>query len=172
MQFNGLWIPGEILNNKELSLQEKFILSVILSLSKEKGYCFASNEYIAKMMNISSDRVSKILSNLNKKKLIRIQLNYKVESKKVERRKIMLNIKSEGSEKQPGNIGENDYINSYKGQAYIGKNNEDIINNYNNINKNCNKQQSKIKYFQNIRNERQYDFDSWDFLYANPQRLD
>ena len=37
-----LWIPAEILLNKDLSDKEKIILSMILYLSEEKGSCFAS----------------------------------------------------------------------------------------------------------------------------------
>lgn len=128
MQFNGLWIPGEILNNKELSLQEKFILSVILSLSKEQGYCFASNEYIAKIMNVSTNRLSKLLSLIRKKKYIDIKLYYKSENKKVVKRQIIPryeNIKIDWQICQH-NIGENDNIYGYNGQANVGENDKDI----------------------------------------------
>ena len=44
-KLKGLWIPAEILLNKDLSDKEKIILSMILYLSEEKGSCFASNKY-------------------------------------------------------------------------------------------------------------------------------
>ena len=129
MGFKGMWIPENIIYNKELSIQEKFILSMILYLSKEKGYCFASNKYIANIMNVSSDRISKIISKLSKKNYIRVELNYKIGSNKVEKRKIIpVSIVCDGgSQKQLDDIGKGNYIHSYKGQAYVGENNEGII---------------------------------------------
>ena len=41
-KLKGLWIPAEILLNKDLSDKEKIILSMILYLSEEKRSCFAS----------------------------------------------------------------------------------------------------------------------------------
>ena len=69
-KLKGLWIPAEILLNKDLSDKEKIILSMILYLSDETGSCFASNKYIASIVNVTSDRVSKIVSSLKKKEYI------------------------------------------------------------------------------------------------------
>lgn len=63
----GLWIPAEILLNKDLSDKEKIILAMILYLSEEKGRWFASNKYIANIVNVTNERVSKIISSLKKK---------------------------------------------------------------------------------------------------------
>ena len=61
-KLKGLWIPAEILLNNDLSDKEKIILSMILYLSDETGSCFASNKYIASIVNVTSDRVSKIVT--------------------------------------------------------------------------------------------------------------
>ena len=61
-KLKGLWIPAEILLNNDLSDKEKIILSMILYLSDETGSCFASNKYIACIVNVTSDRVSKIVT--------------------------------------------------------------------------------------------------------------
>lgn len=63
-RLKGLWIPAEILLNEELTDKEKIILSMILYLSDEAGSCFASNQYIASIVKISTNRVSKIISSL------------------------------------------------------------------------------------------------------------
>ena len=42
----GLWMPSERLINNKLSDKEKIILSMIIYLSKDKGYCFATNNYL------------------------------------------------------------------------------------------------------------------------------
>ncbi len=42
-RLKGLWIPAEILLNKELTDKEKLILAMILYLSEETSSYFASN---------------------------------------------------------------------------------------------------------------------------------
>ena len=66
-KLKGLWIPAEILLNADLSDKEKIVLSMILYLSDGTGSCFASNKYIASIVNVTSDRVSKIVSSLKDK---------------------------------------------------------------------------------------------------------
>lgn len=63
-KLKGLWIPAEILLNNELSDKEKIVLSMVLYLSDATGSCFASNKYIASIVNVTSDRISKIVSSL------------------------------------------------------------------------------------------------------------
>ena len=66
-KLKGLWIPGEILLKNDLSDKEKIILSMVLYLSDDTGSCFVSNKYIASIVNVTSDRVSKIVSSLKDK---------------------------------------------------------------------------------------------------------
>ena len=54
-KLKGLWIPVEVLLNKDLSDKEKIILSMILYLSEETKSCFASNKYIANMVNVTAN---------------------------------------------------------------------------------------------------------------------
>ncbi len=56
-KLKGLWIPAEVLLNKDLSDKEKLILAMILYLSEETSSCFASNKYIANIVNVTADRV-------------------------------------------------------------------------------------------------------------------
>ena len=76
-KIKGLWIPAEILLDEKLTDKEKFILSMILYLSDETGSCFASNQYIASVVKVTSNRVSKIISSLKNKKYIQVYLKYK-----------------------------------------------------------------------------------------------
>ena len=71
-KLKGLWIPAEILLNNDLSDKEKIILSMILYLSDETGSCFASNKYISSIVNITSDKVSKIVSSLKEKGYVNV----------------------------------------------------------------------------------------------------
>lgn len=73
-KLKGLWIPAEILLNEELSDKEKIILAMILYLSEETKSCFASNKYIANIVKVTHERVSKIISSLKDKGYVNIKL--------------------------------------------------------------------------------------------------
>lgn len=67
--FKGIWIPKEVYLNTDLTWTEKICLVEINSLdndsNKHKG-CYASNEYLAKFLNVSVIRISNIISKLKK----------------------------------------------------------------------------------------------------------
>ena len=172
-KLKGLWIPAEILLNEELSDKEKIILSMILYLSEEKGSCFASNKYIANIVNVTPERVSKIISSLKDKGYISVKLKYKTDSKEIEERQItpiVENINRYSQKLQEG-IDNNNYLDSRKQPYPIGENDKDIINNIKNKN-NYNKeyQTSKKKYVP-YRSDRNYDNFNWDSLYANYKEI-
>ena len=167
-KLKGLWIPVEILLNKNLSDKEKIILSMILYLSEETKSCFASNKYIASIVNVTSDRVSKIISSLKNKKYIQVNLKYKKESKEIEQRQItpiVQNINRYNSKSQEG-IETNNYLDSQKQLHPIGENDKDIINNIKNKN-NYNKWDTCKKRNNPYRSDRNYDDFDWSSLYAN-----
>ena len=167
-KLKGLWMPAEILLNKELSDKEKIILSMILYLSDETGSCFVSNKYIASIVSVTSDRVSKIVSSLKKKEYIKVMLKFKLDSKEVESRQIIPNKEmiNRYSEKYLEAIGENINKVSQKQPYPIGENNKDIINNIKNKN-NYNKETQLKK--NNKSNFEQRDYTGYDFtkFYAN-----
>lgn len=167
-RLKGLWIPAEILLNEELTDKEKLILAMILYLSEETSSCFASNKYIANIVNVTADRVSKIISSLRDKNYIKVKLKYKTDSKEIEERQILPiteNI-NRYSQKYPEGIGINNYSNSQKQPYPIGENDKDIINNIKNKN-NYNKESLGKK--NNKANFDERDYTSFDFtkLYAN-----
>lgn len=172
-KLKGIWIPAEILLNKNLSDKEKVILAMILYLSEEKGSCFASNKYIASIVNVTHERVSKIISSLKDKGYVSVKLKYKTDSKEIEERQItpvVENINRYSQKLQEG-IDNNNYLDSEKRPYPIGENNKDIINNIknkNNYNKEC--QTSKKKYVP-YRSDRNYDNFNWDSLYANYKEI-
>ena len=124
-KLKGLWIPAEILLNEDLSDKEKIILSMILYLSKESKSCFASNKYIANIVNVTHERVSKIISVLKDKGYVSVKLKYKKDSKEIEERQItpiveknkdiIKNIKNKnnynnGMQNFKNNVPNDDYI--------------------------------------------------------------
>lgn len=162
-KLKGLWIPSNILLNEKLSDKEKIVLSMILYLSDETGSCFASNKYIASIVNVTSDRVSKIVSSLKKKEYIEVKLKFRTDSKEVESRQIIPNKEkiNRYSEKYLEGIVENNYLDSQKQPHPMGKNDKDIINNIKNK-----KIYSNKKYKLNYKER---DYTNFDFtkLYAN-----
>ena len=169
-KLKGLWIPSEILLNKDLSDKEKIILSMILYLSEEKGSCFASNKYIANIVNVTPERVSKIISSLKGKRYIRVKLKYKTDSKEIEERQItpiVENINRYREKLQEG-IDNNNYSDSKKQPYPIDRNDKDIINNI----KNKNNYNQGLQGKKNNRvNFEQRDYEGFDFtkLYANAE---
>ena len=171
-----LLIPGFILNQYPkiikdedyLSDKEKIILSMILYLSEESKSCFASNRYIANIVNVTHERVSKIISALKDKGYVSVKLKYKTDSKEIEERQITPIVENINrySQKQQEGIGNNNYSDSEKQPYPIGENSKDIINNIKNKN-NYNKELHIKK--NNKANFEQRDYTGFDFtkLYAN-----
>lgn len=193
-KLKGLWIPVEVLLNKDLSDKEKIILSMILYLSEETKSCFASNKYIASIVNVTANRVSKIISSLKDKEYIKVKLKYKTDSKEIEQRQItpiVQNINRYNSKSQEG-IETNNYLNSQKQQYPIYNKDKDIRKSYNKIKKedflftdvehkeqgrviinniknknNYNKWDTCKKRNNPYRSDRNYDDFDWSSLYAN-----
>ena len=142
-EFKGIWIPYEVLVDKNLNDKEKTIFSMILSLSKEND-CIMSNSYISKLLNICNVQASRIINSLKKKGYIIVKIIYKENSKEIALRKI---------------IPINKYVNTPKqiSDEPINKNVKDIINN----NKIYNKDNCRLK------NDRDYSKFDWTSLYVN-----
>ena len=57
-------IPTVLLNDNKVSPNAKLCFGVVSCLSNDRGYCFASNKYIAEMMNVHEMTISKYISEL------------------------------------------------------------------------------------------------------------
>jgi hypothetical protein len=63
--FKGIWIPREIWLAEGLAPTEKFLWAEIHSLhDREKGGCYASNDYLMKFMGVKERRLQEMISNL------------------------------------------------------------------------------------------------------------
>ena len=167
-KLKGLWIPAEILLNEDLSDKEKIILSMVLYLSEEKGSCFASNKYIANIVNVTHERVSKIISSLKDKGYVSVKLKYKTDRKEIEKRQIIPIVENINrySQKVQEGIEENNYLDSQKQPYPMGKNDKDIINNIKNKKIYNNSSNSNKRYKLDYKGR---DYTTFDFtkLYAN-----
>ena len=141
---------------------------MILYLSEETKSCFASNKYIASIVNVTANRVSKIISSLKDKEYIKVKLKYKTDSKEIEQRQItpiVQNINRYNSKSQEG-IETNNYLNSQKQQYPIYNKDKDIRKSYNKIKKEDflftdveHKEQGRV-IINNIKNKNNYN--KWD----------
>lgn len=127
LELKGVWIPKDILLNSELNDKEKIVLSIILTLSTELGYCFASNRYFSKILNVTIGHVSKVINSLEDKGFLTIKLVYAEDSKLIKNRELRL------TDKLLKGIVENNHRYSQKELDPIVKNNQDIINKYKKI---------------------------------------
>lgn len=63
-------IPAFIRYNEKLSPNEKLLYGEITALCNQRGYCFASNSYFAKLYKVHKNTVSRWISNLEDQKVI------------------------------------------------------------------------------------------------------
>jgi DNA-binding transcriptional ArsR family regulator len=66
--------PPHITSREDLTLQEKVIFGVIVGLSKQEGYCYASNQTIGDTVGLSDSMVSKHISKLAKMGLVSLKI--------------------------------------------------------------------------------------------------
>lgn len=71
-KIDGLWIPYQILTDKNLTDKEKIIYSLILFFSNNKGYCSIKNKCLENLLHRSTKRISSIINTLQDKKYIHI----------------------------------------------------------------------------------------------------
>ena len=141
-------IPSTILYNNNLKPNQKLLYAIITSLSCKKGYCFATNKYLADKLNAKPKTVSTWISDLKDKNYIIVEI-IKDEKNQVAERRI--------------------YINDtpypfFNGYPYPKKNGEGIPQKteYNNINNNI---KYNNKHHKNSKsNFEQREYENLDFL--------
>ncbi len=70
-------LDDSIVKSNSISSTDKLVYGVIKALSNNLGYCYASNDYISKKVNLSKRTISKSISNLRKVNYIRVEtINY------------------------------------------------------------------------------------------------
>lgn len=129
--FKGIWIPAEIWLNEELKIMEKLFLVEIDSLDNEKG-CFASNDHFSKFFNLSKNRCSEIIKDLEKKGYLQITYIREQGKKNIKERVIKVLFKYQISTREIDNgIRESDRPIREIEEGYSEKceDNNTIINN-------------------------------------------
>ena len=154
--FKGIWIPKEVWESKELTLQQKVMLVEIDSLDNEKG-CYASNKYFSEFFGISSGRVSQVINELIDKGYLNAE--YIKEDNQILARilkiqsppypvKVFRKLNRGYLENDEGGI-------KYSKEGYLetAKDNNIYINNINNNIKNYNKKEIELEKFEEFYKE-------------------
>ncbi len=70
-------IESSIVKSNSINSTDKLVYGIIKALTNNLGYCYASNDYISKKINLSKRTISKSISNLKKANYIRVEtINY------------------------------------------------------------------------------------------------
>ena len=70
-------IESSIVKSNSINSTDKLVYGIIKALTTNWGYCYASNDYISKKINLSKRTVSKAISNLKRANYIRVEtINY------------------------------------------------------------------------------------------------
>lgn len=88
-------IPADVRYDKQLPQGAKLLYSEITALSNKNGYCWASNDYFAKLYSVSIGTIKSWLKCLEDNSYIHRVIKYKSGSKEVEQRFISLAPRSE-----------------------------------------------------------------------------
>lgn len=88
-------LPPDVRYDKQLPQGAKLLYSEITALSNKNGYCWASNDYFAKLYSVSIGTIKSWLKCLEDNSYIRRVIKYKSGSKEVEQRFISLAPRSE-----------------------------------------------------------------------------
>lgn len=83
-------IPANVRYDKELPANAKLLYGEITALCNQKGYCWATNDYFAKLYNCAKSSVSRWIATLKERGYINIDLIYKEGSKEIEYRCIKI----------------------------------------------------------------------------------
>ncbi len=107
-------IPAKVRYDKELMANAKLLYGEITALCNDKGICWARNEYFADLYDVSNETISRWISQLNKKKYIKVKMFYKKDSKEIDKRIISIN-------QYPIDENVNTYCQEYQSNTLLTK---------------------------------------------------
>lgn len=83
-------IPAEIRYDTKINSTEKLLYAEITALSNKEGICWASNNYFAKLYNVTPIYVSNMINKLKKLGYIKTEYIYKPNTREIKQRNIYL----------------------------------------------------------------------------------
>lgn len=127
-------IPKNVFEDRRLTPSQVMVFAEISQLSRKKGYCYASNTYLAEKMNMGRKTIIRAISKLKELGYIETENIYKENSQEVKLRKILLGgVKmTQGSVKMTQGVVSKRHKGGVKKGPVKNINNKNI-NNKNNI---------------------------------------
>ena len=89
-------ITGPVLDNRELAANAKILYASITSMTDSKGYCWASNQYLADRFGWGERTVTRLIAQLQRLGFIRTVMVLNEQTRKMERRIYIGNYAAEG----------------------------------------------------------------------------
>ena len=83
-------IPSEVITNSELTDGAKLLYGEILFLAAKNDFCFATNDYFAKLNSVSKRTVNNWLLELRKAGLVSSEIIRNAYNRQVENRKLFI----------------------------------------------------------------------------------
>lgn len=84
--FKGIWIPAEVWLDQNLTLAEKAIFADIDSYCNRYQECYLGNKHFAKLLGITENRISRLISSLVEKGYVTRKIKYKEDGKTIDKR--------------------------------------------------------------------------------------
>ena len=84
-------IPADVRYDKKLIANSKLLYGELTALSNERGFCWASNYYFSDLYNVSERSITAWLKKLKDQGYIKIDFEFKANSKEISRRIISIN---------------------------------------------------------------------------------
>jgi hypothetical protein len=72
--FTGIGIPAEVFLNNNLTATEKMLFGLIRNIAQTSKGCWASNRWLSGFLDVSADRVSRSISNLQQEGYLLVHL--------------------------------------------------------------------------------------------------
>lgn len=83
-------LTAQVRYDKELQDKAKLLYSEITALANSKGYCYATNDYFAKLYNTTTRTIANHIRTLKEKGYIFVEYTYKPNSKEIAQRRIYI----------------------------------------------------------------------------------
>lgn len=106
MRNNYLIVPYSILELPELNLSQKIVLAEIISLTRIRGVCFASNKFLADRCRISERTVSTSIKKLLSEEYITVEIkrnntrNIRLKPEKLNEKSIFIPAAAENTDRE------------------------------------------------------------------------
>ena len=74
---NYIKIPIALLTDTNVSSSAKLLYSLLVLLTYQEGYCYASNSYLADKLNIGTRAITRLLKELSDNNYIKMEFKHK-----------------------------------------------------------------------------------------------